>query len=211
MALRATTKFADFTNAASDVFYNFVEPSTEKIIGDTVEWERSTKLDEFAVSLIRHQKALEKLQVRMNDSDLLVAEENETEVVDGCTARHLGAGVIALELPENPVEDEDVSKAGATVLSRSNIRSIVKKTIDILKSGDSVFLIGQPGKCVFQFQIFAKPIKHLLMFSISLSIRNWKDTIRSHWLLGIAAVRGSASIVCGLQVLNGISLYTKAG
>jgi hypothetical protein len=147
LATLDTTDFADFTKTSKDVFFNFVDPSTEQIIGDRGKWERSTKFDDFAVSLIAHQKALEKLQVRIDGSNMSEnAKEDETEVVDGCIARHLGAGVIALELPKNPMDDEDSSKDDTTVLSCSNMRSIVKKTIEILKLGDSVFVIGQPGK-----------------------------------------------------------------
>jgi hypothetical protein len=144
-----TIDFADFSKAAKDVFYNFVGPSKETIIGDYASntWKRSPKLEKFAVSLVGHQKALEKLQGRINDSSTLEnAKEDETEVVDGCTARHLGAGVIALELTSNPIEEKDVRELGADVLSRKNFRHIVGKTVDILKSGDSVFVIGQPGK-----------------------------------------------------------------
>jgi hypothetical protein len=144
-----TIDFADFTKAAKDVFYNFVDPSTDIVIGDyaTNTWKRNPKLEKFAVSLIGHQKALEKLQGRLNDSSTLeIAKEEETEVVDGCTARHLGAGVIALELPSNPIEVKDVREVGADVFSRKNFRHIVGKTVDILKSGNSVYVIGQPGK-----------------------------------------------------------------
>jgi hypothetical protein len=151
MALRSRTDFADYTNAASDVFYNFVEPSTENIIGDLLEWKRSRELDDFAARLVAYQKALKKLQLRLdNSSKLQNANQGDTEVVDGHAVRHLGANVIAFELHDNPLEDQDVSKAGSTVLSRSNFRNIVEKTSDILKTGDSVFVIGQPGEKLWQ-------------------------------------------------------------
>jgi hypothetical protein len=146
-AKQESVDFADFVKVSNDVFYNFSDPSMEKIIGDEITWTRDTDLDDFAASLISHQKALEKLQVWIESSSRLEnAKGDEIEVVDGCTARHLGAGVIAMELAKNPVENKDVAKTGATVLSRSNARLIVKKTIDILKTGDSVFVIGQPGE-----------------------------------------------------------------
>jgi hypothetical protein len=141
--------FSDFAKASRDVYYNFVSPFTERLIDDDGPmWTRFRDLDGFAASLVGHHKAMEKLQVRVDSSNTWDnAMKDETHVVDGCTARHLGAGVIALELPSNPIDREAARRyTGPVVLSRRNSREIVVKTIDLLGAGYSAYVIGKAGE-----------------------------------------------------------------
>jgi hypothetical protein len=123
-----------------------VDVDEEEIIDRRAEWTRSALLDNFAVSLVGHEKALQEMEQLLEEEGTEKTVDRCT-VVDNCRARHLGAGVVALELPSNSLEDLAIlDSTGTAVLSQVNHRHIVQQVVHVLKAGYSVMVIGQPGK-----------------------------------------------------------------
>jgi hypothetical protein len=138
--------FANFAKVARDIYYTRVDVESDEIVDNSATWARSPPLDNFAISLIGHERALLAMEQLLQIEGLEKTVDRCT-MVDHCTARHLGAGVVALELSNNPLEDlATLDSTGTVVLSQVNHRYIVRKAIEGLKTRYSVMVIGHPGK-----------------------------------------------------------------